>query len=105
MDIFSEAGWKMPEEDKLYELSELFKAFGDYTRLRILFLLFGKESMYVSELAEELQMTVSAVSHQLKLLKQKKLIKNRREGKQISYSLADDHVRLIIEKGLEHVLE
>ncbi len=91
--------------DTLYELSELFKAFGDSTRLRILFFLFENGEVCVSDLAEKLEMTVSAVSHQLKLLKQRKLIWGRREGKQIMYSLADDHVRLIIEKGLEHVLE
>ena len=75
------------------------------TRLRILFFLFENGEVCVSDLAEKLEMTVSAVSHQLKLLKQRKLIWGRREGKQIMYSLADDHVRLIIEKGLEHVLE
>lgn len=94
----------MPEETKLYDLAELFKVFGDSTRIRILFVLFEAE-VCVCDLAQTLQMTQSAISHQLKILKQSKLVKSRREGKSIFYSLADDHVRGIINLGMEHVEE
>ena len=94
----------MPKEEELYDLAELFKVFGDSTRIRILFVLFEAE-VCVCDLAEALQMTQSAVSHQLKILKQAKLVKNRRAGKSIFYSLADDHVRAIIGQGLEHIEE
>ncbi len=95
---------QMPKEEVLYDLAELFKVFGDSTRIRILFVLFEAE-VCVCDLAEALQMTQSAVSHQLKILKQAKLVKNRRAGKSIFYSLADDHVRAIIGQGLEHIEE
>lgn len=95
---------KMPDEMELYDLSELFKVFGDSTRIRILFVLF-KEEVCVCDLAEQLNMTQSAISHQLRILKQNKLVKNRREGKSMFYSLADDHVRTIIAMGLEHIEE
>lgn len=95
---------QMPKEEELYDLAELFKVFGDSTRIRILFVLFEAE-VCVCDLAEALQMTQSAVSHQLKILKQAKLVKNRRAGKSIFYSLADDHVRAIIGQGLEHIEE
>lgn len=94
----------MPEETELYDLAELFKVFGDSTRIRILFVLFEAE-VCVCDLAEALNMTQSAISHQLKILKQSKLVKSRREGKSIFYSLADDHVRSIIDQGREHVEE
>ena len=94
----------MPDEDKLYDLAELFKCFGDSTRIRILFALFENE-MCVCDLADSLNMTQSAVSHQLKILKQMKLITNRREGKSIIYMLADTHVSSIIAQGIEHILE
>lgn len=94
----------MPEETELYDLAELFKVFGDSTRIRILFVLFEAE-VCVCDLAQALQMTQSAISHQLKILKQNKLVKSRREGKSIFYSLADDHVRTIIDQGREHVEE
>ena len=94
----------MPEETKLYDLAELFKVFGDSTRIRILFVLFEAE-VCVCDLAQTLNMTQSAISHQLKILKQSKLVKCRREGKSIFYSLADDHVRGIINMGMEHVEE
>ena len=94
----------MPNEDELYDLAELFKVFGDSTRIRILFVLFESE-VCVCDLAETLNMTQSAVSHQLRILKQAKLIKNRREGKSIFYSLADGHVRTIISQGIEHIEE
>lgn len=94
----------MLEEDALYDLAELFKVFGDSTRIRILFVLFEKE-VCVCEIAETLMMTQSAISHQLKILKQSKLVKGRREGKSIFYSLADDHVRTIIQQGIDHIAE
>ena len=95
---------KLPDDDKLYDLAELFKVFGDSTRIRILFALHEAESC-VCDLAEALSMTQSAVSHQLKILKQSKLVGNRREGRQVIYFLADDHVRTIISMGMEHILE
>lgn len=95
---------KLPAEDDLYDLAELFKVFGDSTRIRILFVLFEAE-VCVCDLAEALHMTQSAISHQLKILKQNKLVKGRREGKSIIYSLADNHVRTIIAQGLEHIAE
>ena len=94
----------MPDETELYDLAELFKVFGDSTRIRILFVLFEAE-VCVCDLAQALNMTQSAISHQLKILKQNKLVKNRREGKSIFYSLADDHVRTIIAMGREHIEE
>jgi ArsR family transcriptional regulator len=94
----------MPPETELYDLAELFKVFGDSTRIRILFVLFEAE-VCVYDLAEALNMTQSAISHQLKILKQSRLIKGRREGKHIFYSLADDHVRSIIAEGREHIEE
>ena len=95
---------KMPQEEELYDLAELFKVFGDSTRIRILFVLFEAE-VCVCDLAEALNMTQSAVSHQLKILKQNKLVRSRREGKSVFYSLADSHVRTIIDQGLEHIEE
>jgi len=94
----------MPDETELYDLAELFKVFGDSTRIRILFVLFEAE-VCVCDLAQALNMTQSAISHQLRILKQNKLVKNRRDGKSIFYSLADDHVRTIIAMGREHIEE
>lgn len=94
----------MPPEEELYDLAELFKVFGDSTRIRILFVLFEAE-VCVCDLAAALNMTVSAVSHQLKILKQNKLVKSRREGRSVFYSLADDHVRTIVSQGMEHIEE
>lgn len=95
---------KMPPEEELYDLAELFKVFGDSTRIRILFVLFEAE-VCVCDLAQTLHMTQSAVSHQLKILKQNKLVKSRREGKSVFYSLADSHVRTIIDQGRDHIEE
>lgn len=95
---------KLPGEEELYDLAELFKVFGDSTRIRILFVLFEAE-VCVCDLAESLHMTQSAVSHQLRILKQNKLVKSRREGKSVFYSLADGHVRTIIDQGREHIEE
>ena len=94
----------MPEETELYDLAELFKVFGDSTRIRMLFVLFEAE-VCVCDLAEALHMTQSAISHQLRILKQNKLVNSRREGKSIFYSLADGHVRTIIAQGREHIEE
>jgi len=95
---------EMPDEENLYDLAELFKVFGDTTRIRILYVLFEAE-MCVCDIAEILNMTQSAISHQLRVLKQARLVRNRREGKQIYYFLADDHVRTIIGQGMDHVTE
>lgn len=94
----------MPEADKLYDLAELFKIFGDESRLKILFVL-GNGELCVDKIAEDLSMSQSAVSHQLRILKTSRLIKGRRDGKRIFYSLADDHVHSIIAQGREHVEE
>ena len=94
----------MPEESELYDLAELFKVFGDSTRIRILFVLSSAE-VCVCDLARVLNMTQSAISHQLRILKQNKLVKSRREGKSIFYSLADGHVSTIIAQGRDHIEE
>ena len=94
----------MPAEEELYDLSELFKIFADSTRIRILYVLLEHE-MCVCDLAQLLNMTQSAISHQLRILKEKHLVKACRDGKTIFYSLADDHVRTIISMGREHILE
>ena len=94
----------MPEETELYDLAELFKVFGDSTRIRILFVLFAAE-VCVCDLAKVLNMTQSAISHQLRILKANKLVNSRREGKSVFYSLADGHVRTIIAQGREHIEE
>ncbi|MBQ3664682.1 MAG: helix-turn-helix transcriptional regulator [Lachnospiraceae bacterium] len=103
-DLLKIVNEKMPDETELYDLAELFKVFGDSTRIRILFVLFEAE-VCVCDLAQALNMTQSAISHQLKILRQNKLVKSRREGKSIFYSLADEHVRTIIAQGCEHIEE
>lgn len=103
-ELVKEVNEKMPDEDTLYDLAELFKVFGDSTRIRILYVLFEAE-LCVCDIAQTLNMTQSAISHQLKILKQSRLVKNRKEGKQVFYSLADDHVRAIIFQGREHIDE
>ena len=94
----------MPDIDTLYDLAELYRLFGDSTRIRILYVLFECE-VCVCDIARVLDMTVSAISHQLRLLKAARLVKFRREGKTSFYSLADDHVKTIIAQGMEHVKE
>ena len=94
----------MPEDEILYDLAELFKIFGDSTRIKILYVLFESE-MCVCDIAKLLGMTQSAISHQLRSLKQSKLVKYRREGKTVFYSLADGHVRTILGQGMEHIAE
>lgn len=91
-------------EEELYDLADLFKVFSDSTRIKILYNLMEGE-LNVGEIAEKLQMNQSAVSHQLKELKQSDLVKVRRDGKSMYYSLADDHVESIIKIGLEHITE
>ena len=95
---------EMPEIEVLFDLADLFKVFGDSTRLRIMFTLSDGE-MSVLKIAEALNMEQSTISHQLRVLRQNKLVRVRREGKQIYYSHDDDHVKEIIEMGLDHVLE
>ena len=95
---------KIKNENTLYDVAELFKNFSDSTRIRILYLLIEEEKS-VSQIAELLNMNQSAISHQLRFLKNSKLVRNRREGKTIYYSLADDHVYNIISQGIEHVEE
>lgn len=94
----------MYDDEILYDLAELYKIFGDSTRIRILYALFETE-MCVNDIAEQLSMSQSAISHQLRILKQAKLIKYRRDGKSLYYSLADDHVRTIIDQGISHLEE
>lgn len=103
-DIVKKLNESMPPEETLYDLAELFKVFGDSTRIKILYALFESE-LCVCDIAQLLGLTQTAVSHQLRVLKSNKLVKFRREGKIIFYSLADDHVRLIINQGLEHIEE
>jgi len=94
----------LPKDETLYDLAELFKLFGDSTRIKILYALFESE-LCVCDIAQLLGLTQSAISHQLRILKGGKLVKFRREGKTVYYSLADDHVRSIINQGMEHVEE
>ncbi len=94
----------MPEEETLSDLAELFKVFGDTTRIRILYALFEAE-LCVGDIAQLLGMTQTAVSHQLRILRTNKLVKGRKDGKIVFYSLADDHVRTMIGQGMEHVNE
>lgn len=95
---------ELPDTEKTALLAELFKNFGDETRIRILYALYDDE-ICVNDLADILDMTQSAISHQLRVLKQSSLIKGRREGKLILYSLADEHVRSLLSVGMEHVCE
>ena len=90
-------------EDMLTKLSELYKMFSDKTRIRILCVLLRRESC-VSEICRELDMTQSAISHQLSTLKSSKLVKSRRDGKTIFYSLDDEHVEMILNMGMEHII-
>lgn len=95
---------ELPEEETLYDLAELFKVFGDSTRIKILYALFESE-LCVGDIALLLGLSQTAVSHQLRVLRSSKLVKGRKEGKIVFYSLADDHVRTIIDQGMEHVDE
>lgn len=103
-ELIARVNDNMPDEMMLYELAELYKIFGDSTRIKILYVLFESE-MCVCDIAQLLGISQSAVSHHLRVLKQSKLVKFRKEGKSVIYSLTDDHVRTIIDQGLEHVCE
>lgn len=94
----------LPKEEALYDLAELFRVFGDTTRIKILYALFESE-LCVGDIAQVLDMSQSAVSHQLRLLKTSKLVRARRDGKTIFYALDDDHVRSMLALGMEHVEE
>ena len=103
-DIVNETKSSMPEEEILYDLAELFKVFGDTTRIKILYALFSNE-MCVCDIADLLNMTHSAISHQLRVLKQARLVKFRKEGKTVYYSLDDSHISQIFNCGLNHIQE
>lgn len=103
-DTLARVAQELPEDEVLYDLAELFKLFGDSTRIKILYALFEAE-LCVCDIAQLLGLTQSAISHQLRILKGGKLVKFRREGKTVFYSLADEHVRSIIDQGMEHVEE
>lgn len=99
IEVFGE-----PNEDMLFDMAELFKVFADSTRIRILYAMFENE-LNVSQICEKVEMSISAVSHQLRLLKQAKLVRCRREGRKAYYMLADDHVKTIIGMAKEHIEE
>lgn len=103
-EIVEKIQTNMPEGDELQGLADFFKIFGDSTRIRILYVLFQSE-MCVCDLAQTLNMTQSAISHQLRVLKQMKLVTNRREGKTVFYALADGHIKTIMNQGMEHIRE
>ena len=103
-EIVERVNAAMPAEETLFDLAELFKIFGDSTRIKILYVLFESE-MCVCDIAQLLGMSQSAISHQLRILKQMKLVKNRRGGKTVFYSLADGHIQTIISQGMEHISE
>lgn len=103
-DIVNMVRKDMPQEENLYDLAEQFKVFGDTTRIRILYALFASE-MCVCDLAFLLDMTQSAISHQLRVLKQARLVKFRKEGKVVYYSLEDEHIKHIFDQGLLHISE
>lgn len=103
-DAVSIAEELMPDIDTLYDLADLYRIFGDSTRIRILYVLYENE-VCVCDIAEILNMTMSAISHQLRVLKSAGLVKYRREGKTCYYSLADDHVKTILAQGMEHITE
>lgn len=103
-DVMEKVKSQLPPDEILYDLAELFKVFGDTTRIRILYALFESE-LCVNDMAQLLGLSQTAVSHQLRVLKNNKLVRFRKEGKIVFYSLSDDHVRSIIEMGMEHVEE
>lgn len=103
-DVVNAVRLKMPEEPLLFELSELFRVFGDSTRMRILWALTEAE-MCVCDITVLLGMTQSAISHQLRVLKQARLVRHRKEGKIVYYSLDDEHIRQILDQGLTHIKE
>lgn len=102
--LLQEMDTELPDEELLYDLADLFRVFSDTTRIKILYALMGKE-LRVGEIAEVIGATQSAVSHQLRTLKQAHLVKRSRDGKNVLYSLADDHVITMLAQGLTHVCE
>lgn len=94
----------MPDEELLYDLADFFKTFGDTTRIKILYALM-EQDLCVADLAEAIGATQSAVSHQLRTLKQSRLVRAKREGKNVMYSLSDDHVHSILDQGMTHICE
>ena len=102
-ELVKEVSASLPDEEILYDVAELFKVFGDSTRIKIICALFESE-MCVYDLSSTLNMTQSAISHQLRILKANKLVKNRRDGKNIYYSLDDDHVKQIFDAGYKHIM-
>lgn len=103
-DIVKEVIEDLPEEEELCDLADFFKIFADTTRIKILYVL-SKHEMCVCDISQLLKTSQSAISHQLRTLKQMKLVKNRRDGKTMFYSLSDDHIKSIISQGLEHINE
>jgi ArsR family transcriptional regulator len=103
-DIVDTVKVKMPDEENLYDLAELFKVFGDTTRIKILWAL-AESEMCVCDIAVLLNMTQSAISHQLRILKQTRLVKSRKDGKVVYYTLDDAHVKQIFDQGLIHINE
>lgn len=103
-DIVKDVNKVMPDEEQLFDLAEFFKVFGDSTRIRILYVL-SQSEMCVCDIANLLSMGQSAISHQLRLLKQMRLVTFRREGKTVFYSLADGHIQTILAQGMEHINE
>lgn len=103
-DVVNKVRSKMPVDETFFDLAEFFKVFGDSTRIKVLWALFTSE-MCVCDIAALLNMTQSAISHQLRVLKQAKLVKNRKDGKVVYYSLDDDHIKLILDQGIEHINE
>lgn len=103
-DVVEQVRMQLPQDEVLYDLAELFKIFGDSTRVKILYALLEGE-LCVCDIAKLMEVTQSAVSHQLRVLKGSKLVKFRREGKTVYYSLADEHVISILSQGMEHILE
>ena len=103
-DIVQQVEQVLPEEQELLDLAEFFKVFGDSSRIKILYVL-SQSEMCVCDIATLLQMGQSAISHQLRILKQMRLVKFRREGKTVFYSLSDDHIQTILAQGMEHINE
>ena len=103
-DLVAQVREKMPEDEPLYDLAELFKVFGDSTRIKIIWALFESD-MSVGDIANLLNMTQSAISHQLRVLKNARLVKYKKSGKTVIYSLNDDHIKKIFELCMEHIME
>ena len=103
-DILQKVQSDLPDDEVLYDLAELFKVFGDSTRIKILYALHDSE-LCVQDIADAVQLSQSAVSHQLRVLKDSKLVRFRREGKTVFYALDDDHVRSILSMGMDHIEE